>query len=213
MTLQGFVDDIELLKMGLNLKDITVLGHSWGGLLAMHYAIKYPGHLNALILSSPIPASSEEWQQEENELAQRVTPEDGTLRSQIFQSGEMQADPSSAIRKLMLLSFKTQFYNPDLLYSLSLTIPEDFMQRSQAFQHLGPDLTSFDLYPALESLQIQTLIIYGDYEPAADLSGKHLARAIPQAKYVRISHSGHFPFVEQKASYFDTIRGFLDDID
>jgi proline iminopeptidase len=209
MSIPGFVEDIELLRRELNLGNIHLLGHSWGGLLAMSYAVKYPDHLRSLILSNSIPASTEKWQEEQMLLAQRITPEDSLRRAEILQSGEMQENPSEAVRKLLLLSYKPQFYNPELLDSLSLHIPGDYMERSREFQRLGPDLASFNLYEDLEKFDKPTLIIYGDQEPAAALSAEELERTIPNAEYVRIKDCGHFPFVEQPELYFDAIRTFL----
>jgi proline iminopeptidase len=210
MSIAGFVEDIELLRQAMELDRIDVLGHSWGGLLAMHYAIQYPDHLRSLILSNSIPAATEPWQEEEAQLAQRISPADSLQRWTIINSGQLQNDPAGAVKELMLLSFKTQFHDPGLLDSLSLWIPDDFMARSQVFQLLGPDLASFDLYDDLAKVETPTLIIYGDQEPAATLSGKHLADLMPKAELVIIKDSGHFPFVEQKGAYLAAIQNFLD---
>ena len=210
MSLAGFVEDIELLRQGLELDNIHLLGHSWGGLLAMKYAIEYPQHLNSLILSNSMPASEGQWQEEEQELAQRMTTQDSISRAEIIGSQEMKENPSAAIQKLMLLSFKPQFHNPELLDQLSLSIPKDFQERGKAFQPLGKDLASFDLYPALSKLEIPTLVIYGDYEPAAKLSGKRLSEIIPKSQFLVIENCGHFPFVEQPNAFFNGIKNFIE---
>jgi len=51
-----FTQDLEILRQQLQLKKFILLGHSWGGLLAMHYAIQFPSHVSALILLSTVPA-------------------------------------------------------------------------------------------------------------------------------------------------------------
>ncbi|GAA0893093.1 proline iminopeptidase-family hydrolase [Fulvivirga kasyanovii] len=209
MSVAGFVDDIEQLRKKLNLEKIDLLGHSWGGLLAMYYAIQYPQNLNHLILSNSIPASTEGWQAEEQQLASRITKEDSLTRIEIMNSDEMKNRSASAIKKLMMLSFKTQFHNKNLLDSLRVYIPEDFMARSAKFRYLGKDLASFDLYDDLRKVSVPTLIIYGEEEPAATLSGKALEEAIPHAKLAIIPRSGHFPFVEQPELYFSTIEQFV----
>jgi proline iminopeptidase len=209
MNLEGFVEDIELLRMALNLEDVTILGHSWGGFLAMNYAIMYPEHLKSLILSNSMPASTDDWQAENQELSSRTSGEDVQLRSEIIQSEAMKNDPSSAIKKIMLLSFKPQFKNIELLDSLRLFIPTDYMNRSKMFSYLGPDLASYDLYNGLTSLKSPTLIIYGDYEPAVHLSGQKLADAISNSTLSIIENAGHFPYIEQPKQYFKAIETFL----
>lgn len=210
MSIAGFVDDIEQLRKSLNLEKIDLLGHSWGGLLAMHYAIKYPENLNHLILSNSMPASTEGWQEEELQLSSKITPEDSTARAEIMASEEMKNRSASAIKKLMMLSFKTQFHNKNLLDSLNIYIPEDFMERSARFSYLGKDLAYFNLYDELKKVTVPTLIIYGQAEPAASLSGKKLANAITGAQLQIIPESGHFPFVEQPELYFASIKQFTE---
>lgn len=209
MSIAGFTDDIEQLRQSLKLEKVDVLGHSWGGLLAMHYAMKYPQHTKSLILSNSMPASTEGWQEEETQLAARITKEDSLARMQIMTSEEMKQRKASAIKKLMMLSFKTQFYDTSRLHDLNLYIPEDFMARSAKFSYLGKDLNSFNLYDGLSKLKIPTLIIYGEHEPAASLSGKELEKTITGSKLVIIEESGHFPFVEQPEAYFKVVEEFL----
>ncbi|CAN8102577.1 unnamed protein product [Discula destructiva] len=49
-----FVDALEEWRKIRNIEKFTLLGHSLGGYLAVSYALKYPGHLNKLILASPV---------------------------------------------------------------------------------------------------------------------------------------------------------------
>lgn len=209
MSLAAFVEDIELLRQELELGDIHLLGHSWGGLLAMKYAIRYPQHLQSLMLSNSLPASTGHWQKEQELLARRLTKQDSLDRLAIANSEEMRTNPALAVEKILRLSFQPQFYNPQLVDSLALFVPDDYMARSQAFQRLGPDLASFYLYDDLEQLEKPVLILYGDQEPAADISGKSLEETIPDARLVILNKCGHFPFVEQPEAYFRAIRAFL----
>lgn len=209
MSLAGFVEDIELLRQELDLGDIHLLGHSWGGLPAMKYAIRYPEHLQSLMLSNSLPASTGHWQKEQELTARRLTKQDSLDRLAIANSEEMRTNPAAAVEKILRLSFESQFHNPALLDELSLYVPEDYMARSQIFQRLGPDLASFNLYDDLQKLEKPVLILYGDQEPAADISGKSLEETIPDARLVILNKCGHFPFVEQPEAYFGAIRAFL----
>jgi len=210
MSLSAFVEDIELLRQELELGEIHLLGHSWGGLLAMKYAIRYPEHLQSLILSNSLPASTGHWQKEQELLAQRLTKQDSLDRLEIANSEEMKSNPAAVVEKILRLSFEPQFYNPALLDKLSLYVPDDYMARSQAFQALGPDLVGFNLYNDLGLMKKPTLVLYGDQEPAADISGKALAAAMPDAELVLLKECGHFPFVELPEAYFEAIRTFLE---
>ena len=64
--LATLVDDIEALREALELGRIHLMGHSWGGMLAMRYAIAHPDNLRSLLLLDSMAASSELWRAEED---------------------------------------------------------------------------------------------------------------------------------------------------
>lgn len=50
LTMRNFVDDLENIRLALNLEKLNLLGHSFGGLLAMYYSIEFPERVESLIL-------------------------------------------------------------------------------------------------------------------------------------------------------------------
>lgn len=209
ITLNNFIEDIEGLRQEFNLEKIHLMGHSWGGLLAVKYAIKYPSHLNSLVLLNSIPASSELWRQEQQVQAQNVSAEDSVKRQEIMSSDVFQTDPPQAIKQLLLLSFRSEFYNPSLADSLDFYIPDDYMMRSQKFGYLMPEISDFDLYPQLDSLQIPTLVVYGKMEPAVSISAKQLDSTLPNSDLVIVENTGHFPFIERPETFMNELEKFL----
>lgn len=208
--LDNFVDDIEELRQNFNLEKIHLAGHSWGGLLAMNYAIKYPDKLRSLILLNSMPGSSELWRKEEQLLAQRASKEDSLKRQEILNSDLYENNPSEAIEQLLVLSFRNQFYDSTFADSLDFYIPDDYMERSELFGNVMVDIADYDLHENLSSLEVPTLLIYGDAEPAIDLSGKKLDTTIPNSEFITIEKSGHFPFIEQTEEFIAELRNFLD---
>jgi proline iminopeptidase len=57
-TIERYTDEVEAVRQGLGLDQFHLLGHSWGGLLAIEYALKYQQHLKGLVISN-MAASSE----------------------------------------------------------------------------------------------------------------------------------------------------------
>ena len=84
--MENFVEDIEAVRSYFGLERVHVMGHSWGGLLAMKYALEYPERLNSLVLLNSMPASSALWQEEEAILASRADPEDASDREELVSS-------------------------------------------------------------------------------------------------------------------------------
>lgn len=210
MNLDGFVEDIELIRQALNLGEINLLGHSWGGLLAMKYGIKYSKNLNHLILSNAMAPSATDWQLEGAQVSEKATNNDRSDRQAIMESGGLQSDDSSeAIKKLLLISFRPQMYDTTNLKRLNLYVPKDYMVRSQVFGLLSPGLNDFNLYPDLKKITCPTLIIYGSEEPAVGLHAQKMTDSFNNGRLEVIAQSGHFPFIENKAAFNKVIKEFL----
>lgn len=212
MTIKGFAADIESVRRELDLGKIHVLGHSWGGLLAIQYAHDYPEQINGLILSNSIPPDAETWRQESTIVALNATPEDSIKRRAIVSSGMIQQDPTRAIRALMLLSQRAQFHNPDMVEGLNLYIPEDYQKRSAIFGLAYQDVSSYNLTPELSRLSVPTLLIYGKSEPGASLSAPVLDSLIPSSRLELLDECGHFPFIEQPEQYEELVVDFINEL-
>jgi proline iminopeptidase len=204
-----FVDDIEALRQALRLDAIHLLAHSWGGLLAVHYALRHQEHLTSLILLNSMSPSSDLWQEEERVLAGRISRADSLERAAIQESQAFAARDPEAIRRLLLLSFKTQFSDTTRIDELDLYVPTDYADRSRQFGYMMVDLTSFDLRDRLADIDVPTLILYGSDEPGADLGGVALRDGIPNARFEIVDSAGHFPFIERQEASLSAVEQFM----
>jgi proline iminopeptidase len=208
--LATFVDDIEGLRQSLGLDHVHLMGHSWGGLLAIHYALEHQEHLISLVLLNSMSPSSDLWQEEERLLADRITAADSTVSAAVRASEAFEAREPEAIRQLLLLSFKTQFHDPNSSSDLGIYVPDDYMARSRQFGYMMVDLASFDLRAELNRVTVPTLVIYGSDEPAVSLGGTALHEGIQNVEFVIIENAGHFPFIEQPEVFLSAVRRFLE---
>src|SRR3989339_517429 len=120
-----FVDDLERLRKALNLEKITLLAHSWGGLLSMKYAITYPESIDRLILLNSLPASFEDCYLTVTESMKQLDPYQEELQS-IERSKEFLSDDPDTVQKYFKLRSRVNFYDPkkaDLL-NVSLTLKD-----------------------------------------------------------------------------------------
>lgn len=207
--LATFVEDIEGLRVSLGLERITLMGHSWGGLLAMKYAVRYGEHLTSLVLLDPMPPSAALWQQEESILATRVTPADGADLAALRATEAFAGRAPDAVEQALRISFRPQFHDRSRIGELKLYVPGDYGERSRQFGYMMVDLMSFDLLDSLATVSVPTLIVYGSDEPAAELSGTALIARMPDARLVTIDAAGHFPFIEQPQAFLAAVRAFL----
>jgi proline iminopeptidase len=210
VSLDLFIEDIEALRKEFNIEKLNLLAHSWGGLLAMKYAIKYPENLSKLVLSSSVGASTEIDAMASEAMAQKFTEEDNAQRMAIFQSEAFKNREIGAIESLMKLGFKQQFHNSDLVDSLKLSLNADYMKTNQLLQYLGKDLSKYDFHSDLKTLTIPTLLIYGSEDVLLDFSGKKLYETIPNSSLQIINESGHFPFIEKPKKFEKLVKSFLE---
>lgn len=207
--LATFVDDIEALREALDLGRIHLMAHSWGGLLAMRYAISYGDNLRSLILLDSMAASSELWQAEEAALAERITPAAQAELDAFRQTDAFQQRQPQAIATMLSMSFRSQFTDPAKADLLELYVPDDYVARSSQFGVMMVDLESFDFYDELATVDAPTLVLYGADEPGATFGGVAIADAIPNATLELIPTAGHFPFIESPTACLAVIRDFL----
>lgn len=207
--LATFVEDIEALRRHLGAERIHLLGHSWGGQLALRYALAHGDRLASLVLVSPTPPSSALWQQEEAQLAAFVTAEDSTELAALRAAPGLAAGDTSLIRQMLQVSFRSAFHDRSRASGLTITVPDRYQERSRQFGLLWPELQQYDLVPELARIRTPTLIVFGASEPAFALSGQLLADSLPDAELVGIPDAGHFAFIEQPARFQQAVRAFL----
>jgi proline iminopeptidase len=206
--LDTLVADMEAIRREFDLDRIHLLAHSWGGLLALQYALRHPDRVVSLVLVSPMAPAADLRSREEEALAARTTPdytaETGRLRGD---PGLASGDPA-AIDALLRHGFRLQLRDPALADSLPLYVPGDYLERSRQFRHLAPDLAGYDLREDLGQLDVPTLILYGEDEPGGQLGGQALVEGMPDATLLRIPDAGHFSFMEAPGPFLVEVRKF-----
>lgn len=209
ITLDNFIEDIDGLRQSFGIQKLNLMAHSWGGLLAMKYAIKYPDRIKSLILINPIGASSDTNARTNQILAGRFTKEDSTQRVNIIQSEAFQKRDPNTIEALMKIGFKHQFHDPSLIDSLDLELNLNYAKTSELLQYLSKDLMTYDFHADLKVIKSPTLLIYGDYDPLTETAGQKIHQAIDESDLKIIDESGHFPFIEKPDEFKETILTFM----
>lgn len=211
MNIETFVADLDAIRDTFKFKKIIVLGHSWGGFLAMHYAIAHPERVEKLILSNSLPASSEEFALFLQEWMRRMAPYQKELDA-IRQSKEFAEGNSDTIAKRHRLIFRTYCYKPEKanllnLYKSQIASINDTkvydICRKNIFEK------SFDFHKSLKLVKMPTLILHGDVDPIPPTTAQKTHESISGSKYILMKNCGHFPYVEDPDVYFKHLKTFL----
>jgi len=210
------VDDLEGLRKALGLGAITVLGHSYGGMVAQAYALKYPESVKRLILIDTF-YSGAMWQAN-NENANRE------IRNQYPEAWDkLQALRARGIRSSAPAHQELYYGIPlGLFYfydaSKAERLPKDPSNTdvyyaicgADADFEIGGDIAKLDFRPDLGKLKIPVLLLAGRFDrisiPAYAAAFEKL---IPGAEFVVFEKSGHFPYVEEPDATFDVMQEFL----
>jgi len=214
LTIEQYVDDIEGLRRALNLDRFVILGHSWGGLLAMKYAIKYPSHLDGLILMSSAPASTEEFKEMAISLNKRLSVQQATL-NEIKNSKPFKENNPEIMETYFRLVVSAQMHNPLDARKINLSFtPESAKTMGKINETLFGEMAQkpFNLYPALAHLNVPTLVVHGEDDFISTSMAKKIQQCIPKAKYVEIEDAAHYPYAEKKERTLGVIRQFLTEL-
>lgn len=205
------IDDIESIRKFLGVKQVSLLGHSWGSLLAMHYALTYPESTDRIILANSMVATSDDLGLFFGELTKRVAPdqeeinklESGTL----FQNG----DPKT-VAHVNKLYFQTYMYDPANITKIQLCKTQEENLKGVKVWEIFKNqifMQPFNILSDIEKIKCPTLIIHGNEDVMPLASAEHIHSAIPASRLVKIDECGHFPFVEQPETFFKAINDFL----
>jgi proline iminopeptidase len=146
MTFDFMLKDIEAIRQHLELDQLSILGHSWGGLMAMKYAIAHEEQVDRLILSNSMAPTATWWDQENRLIFQRFKEHEIDKRDRLASSGLMRTTNAAPyIEEYMLLSYKPQFYDTTKIEKLSLYITDDYPLRSAVFMQLSQEMAEYDL--------------------------------------------------------------------
>lgn len=209
ITWRTHVEDLDAVIGELSLDPASIVGYSWGGLLALLFAIEAPRvrHSAArLVLVDPAPATREYRRRFEAEFSRRQRSEGvGALRAELAASGLRERDPEAYRQRAFELSVAGYFADPSAAHDLT---PFRVVGRVQdsVWSSLGDyDLTQPGL---LDSVRVPSIVIHGRRDPIPLESSEAISRLL-DAPLVVIDGAGHVPYVERPAELFSAIRSFL----
>ena len=219
ITWMTHVADLASLVRELSLEPLTLVGYSWGGLLAMLYAIAAAGGFrdeslglpaNAppparMVLICPGPPTAALRDQYSVELARRQrAPWIAEEREAIAKSGLRERDPAAYAKRIFELGVAGFFADPARARELT---PFRVMSRVQ--QSVWESLADYDITQKLPLIEAPTLVLHGAHDVIPLASSRLIAAALPHGELVVLAESAHVPYVEGQDAFFAAVRDFL----
>ena len=216
-----FVDEVEQVRMalGLDAHNFFLLGHSWGGILAMEYALAHQGHLKGLVISNmvcSIPAY--------NRYAQEVLmPAMAPAVLAEIQALEAAQDTDNPRYMELLIP---HHYEHHVLRRPHAQWPDPVLR---AFAHLNPKvyvpmqgpselgasgkLLQWDRTADLPQITVPTLTIGGAHDTMDPKHMQAMAQALPNGRYLHCPEGSHMAMYDDQVTYMSGLVDFLRSVD
>lgn len=214
--LPRYVEEVEQVRVALNLNkdNFYVLGHSWGGILGMQYALKYQQNMKGLIISNMM-ASCPEYVKYSKILEKQMNP----IVLKEIKEIESKKDYANPRYMELLMS---NFYNEHILRMPINQWPEPVtrsMSKSNSSLYItmqGPSelglsgkLTNWDVSKQLPSIAIPTLVIGAKYDTMNPEYMKWMSQQMPNGNYLYCSKGSHMCMYDDQKAYMDGLVNFL----
>lgn len=214
-TMAHFVDELDAVREYLGLEQIHLLGHSWGGWLAIEYMLTHPKGVQSLILAST-SASIPEYVREIYRLRRELPEIDETLGRHEKQGTLDHPDYKAALLRfyqqhLCRLETWPSALIDNILPMERLAVYTTLQGRNE-FLVTGT-LRDWDRTAQLGEIVIPTLITVGRYDEITPHCAMTLQQGIAEARLCIFEQSAHMPHLEETERYLSTIRHFLNQID
>ena len=222
-TNERFVEEVEQVRiaLGLDNSNFYLMGQSWGGILAMEYALKYQKNLKGLIISNMMASASEYNDYAKNVLAPQMDP---TILKQL-QDIEKNNDFDNPKYSELLFKY---YYTEHILRMPLEKWPESI---NRCFKHINPKvyvfmqghsefgitgnatLKNWDVKARLKTLTVPTLSIGSKYDTMDPEHMKWIANEVQNGRFLFCPNGSHLSQYDDPKTYFTGVIKFLKDVD
>ena len=214
--LPRYVEEVEQVRVALHLNkdNFYLLGHSWGGILAMQYALKYQTNLKGLVVSNMM-ASCPKYGEYSKVLEKQLNPE--VLKT----IKDLEATKDYSNPKYMEL-LMNNFYNQHILRLPVKDWPEPVnrsfgrLNESLYITMQGPSelglsgkLTHWDVSKELKNIKVPTLVIGAKYDTMNPEYMKWMASQFPKGNYLFCTNGSHMSLYDDQQNYMKGLISFL----
>lgn len=213
---ETWIEELAQLRKALGLREVHILGQSWGGMMALWYALDYhPQGVKSYILSSTLP-SAKLWESEQHRRISYMEQKHQDAFSKALSTGCY--DDPAYLEALDL--FMNRHCNP-----IMKELPECMTRKKQSGKESylvgwGPNeftptgtLSGFEMTSRLHEIQTPCLITSGQRDLCSPYIAKTMYDRLPHARWELFAYSGHMPFVEEHDKYVSVLTQWLNEND
>jgi pimeloyl-ACP methyl ester carboxylesterase len=202
------VDDAVAVLDGLGWERAIVIGHSWGGHLAMHFAVAHPERLAGFVAVDPLGGVGDGGMTEfVGTLSAQLSAEDRLRHEEL---DHLESPTAAQREEAFSMVWPYYFANP----SAAPPFPEfSFdMESDRTWQSIEQHFAEKKLEHGLTQVNVPFLLIHGEASPLPIAEARRTVEIAPNGRLVPVANSGHWPWLERPGVVRDSIREFLADL-
>lgn len=210
-TLRQSLSDIDAVREHFGADRMVLLGHSWGGYLALAYAERHSDHLAGLVLVATTEPGSRYAERLALTLRERRTDADSLALLELFTSRGFAEGDTATMNRIYQTTFRHWFGDTALAARLAPGLDRAAAERGREVgQALSEGEGGGATWSALDRITVPTLIIHGDQDPEPLEMARDLSVGIPDAELAIMPGVGHFPMLERPEAFVAVVRGWLE---
>jgi proline iminopeptidase len=207
-----YTEEVEEVRRGLGLENFVLFGHSWGGVLAIEYALRYQRHLRALVISNMAGG------------IQAYMKRTARIKSQL---------PPATLARLQALEATNSYDSPeyqnimlDVVYPRMICRIQPWPEPvTRALRHANNDiynvmqgksefmvtgnLKDWERWDRLHEIGVKALTIGARYDEMDPNDMRNMARLLANGTYGYCESGSHLPMWDDQSVYFNHILNFL----
>ena len=218
-TTDRFVEEVEQVRkaIGADHSNFYVLGNSWGGILAMEYALKYQSNLKGLLVANMMASAPEYGKYAEEVLSKQMKPE--------------------VLAEIRALEAKKDFSNPRYMELLIPNFYHEHLCRlkewpdgfNRAMKHAngeiytlmqGPSefgisgrLAHWDIKNRLKEIKVPTLMVGAHYDTMDPKAMEEQSKLVQKGRYLYCPNGSHLSMWDDQKVFMNGVIAFIKDVD
>lgn len=210
-TIGRYVEETETIRKALGLGKVHMLGHSWGGWLAIDYALTYPENLQTLILEDTV-ADMPHLISELERLRAALGPETVAMMQKHEAQGTY--NHPEYLAAVTILNYRHVCRLAEWPAPVRRSLddwnmgPYETMQGPNEFLYIG-NLKDWNRIPDLKHLTMPVLITTGEHDELTPACALRMKLALQNAELKVFANASHMPFYENPQDYYPALLDFL----
>jgi len=201
-----YVLDAEGLRSHLGLDRVAVSGGSYGGIIALEYALQFPSSIKCMVLRGTAASYALQQRAFENALERKLPEVTEELLESLF-FGQMKDNDDLKDKFSKICPLYSLSYNPDKVKEL-IDRKLFFAETHNAF--FTREFPRYDIRHRLGEIQPPTLIMAGRYDWITPIEfAEELAAGIPHSKLALFENAGHSIHSDEPEKFYQIVTDFL----